>query len=250
LTKKLGEEVYSYPDVEDKITSSFIRERTSSIGQWEKSEKKILTVIEDYVKKFPGFWLLDAGCGTGRLLPFLADYFDMILAIDRDPVQIRKAKDLARNCGFADKVVFETSSISEFLWRKASIDSIVCSHLLQHISTQSVFEVFQKFGALSKVNGTLFILTNHAKNQDYFVKQYLKDQKVVEEKICEEEFNSLVSNKVNILPIHFFSKDRILQVMKDSGYSLLDYRLFHKVSRTDAEQKENRDMLIVAQKQA
>lgn len=244
----MGEEVYAYPDAEDKITTSLIMKRTSGRLQWEKSEKKILNIIEEYMKKFPGSWLLDAGCGTGRLLPRFQDHFDKVLATDRDPAQIERARDLVRSRGFADKVVFETASIEELSWPKASIDAILCSHLLQHISTDSVPLVLQKFCTLSKANGALFIMTTHAKNQDYFAKEYLIEQELIEEKISEDEFNSLISNKSNILPLHFFSTKSIQNAMRDSGYKLLEYRLFHIVNRIDTKRKEDRDMLLVCQK--
>jgi ubiquinone/menaquinone biosynthesis C-methylase UbiE len=247
LKKKLGD-VYSYPDVEDKITSFLIMERATTPQLWEKSERTIINRIEKYVKQFPGKWLLDAGCGTGRLLPHFQEYFDKILAIDPDPVQIQKAKDLAKSRGFADKVIFETTSVQELSWQKTSIDTIVCSHMLQHIRTKSVPQVLQKFYELSKMNGHLFIMTTHSKNQDYFVKEYLKGHKLIEEKISAEEFNSVVTNKQNILPIHLFSKRSIQNIMRASGYTVLDYRLFHRVSRTDNEAKESRDMLIIGQK--
>ncbi len=46
----------------------------------------------------------------------------------------------------------------------------------------------------------------HAQIREYFMKDYLNGQKFLEEMINEEEFNSLVSNKRNILPVHFCAK--------------------------------------------
>jgi hypothetical protein len=91
-------------------------------------------------------------------------------------------------------------------------------------------------------------MITHAKNQDYFAKGYLIGQELIEEKIGEEEFNSLISNKSNILPLHFFSTERIKNVMRDSGYKLLDYRLYHMVNKIDTNKKEARDILLVGQK--
>ncbi len=248
MTKEnVGEEVYAYPDAEDKITTSLIMKRTSGMLQWERSENRVLDIIEEYMKKFPGSWLLDAGCGTGRLLPRFQDYFDKILAADRDPAQIKMAKDLVISHGFADKMVFETTSIEKLSWPRVSIDAILCSHLLQHINTDSVPLVLQKFRTLSKADGTLFLITTHAKNQDYFAKEYLIGKELIEEKISEEEFNSLISNKRNILPLHFFSTKSIQNTMRDSGYKLLDYRLFHIV-RSGIKKKEARDILLVGKK--
>ena len=243
-----AERGYSYPDSENRITTCMITERTRAKVLWEKSEKTILDYIEEYIKKSHRSWLFDAGCGTGRLLPRFQVYFDKILAVDRDANQLRKAKDLAKTLNFEDKVVFKVTSVQNLSWLKGSIDTILCSHLIQHLSTQSVSLVAKKFWALARTNGHLFVLTTHARNQDHFTKEYLKHEKLIEEKISEAEFNSLIENKDNILPIHYFSKKSISNIMRESGFRSLDFKLFHKVTNVDPTVGQYRDMLLVCQK--
>ncbi len=244
----MNKEDYSYPDAEDKITASMISEREHAKGSWDRSEQRILELIERYMKKSPGSWLLDAGCGTGRLLPYFQVYFDKILAIDRDAAQIVKAKALARKFRFENKVVFKVASMLNLTWPRESIDSIICSHLIQHIATYKVPQVIMKTRALSKLNGTLFLITTHGK-EDYFAKAYLKRHTLFEEIISQGEFDSLVENKNGILPIRFFSKRTIQRILQESGFFVSAFSLFHKVTDNEAGTEKFRDMMLIARKE-
>jgi ubiquinone/menaquinone biosynthesis C-methylase UbiE len=223
---------YFYPDINDRITVSLIDEKEPFAGYWIKSEKATLNVIKKLIAEHSGNnklqWLLDAGCGTGRLLPEFEGYFQHILAIDPDSSQIEKAKSLANKYGFLDKVVFDTISADKLHWKNETIDIILCSHVLQHVSTDSVSRILQNFFRVSKKKGLLFIMTTHSKeNQDYYVKAYVKDSEMVEERIDKDEFDSLISNNKNILPLHFFSLKNITQIVENSGFSLLSFRSYH-----------------------
>lgn len=227
---------YLYPDIDDKITASFIKEREPFEGYWERSEKKVLNLVEKFiqenVRQVLDSWFFDAGCGTGRLLPKFERHFHHILAIDPDPTQIQKAEMLVKKSGFIDKVVFQATSIEKLDWKKESIDVILCSHILQHVHTDSVPSILRKFAKLARRKGLLFIMTTHSrKNYDYYVKAYLENSNVVEERIEKEEFNSLMFNKRNILPLRFFSWNGIIEALEESGFVLLDSRSFHELCK-------------------
>jgi 2-polyprenyl-3-methyl-5-hydroxy-6-metoxy-1,4-benzoquinol methylase len=223
---------YSYPDTNDKITSALIKKEEPYAGYWEKSEKQILSIIKRAIqkrlKKTNNSWLLDAGCGTGRLLPEFKPHFDKILAVDPDDQQIEKAADLAKHQRFANKTVFENVPIEELDWEKESIDVILCSHVLQHVHTKNVPRILNKFNLLAKKDGLLFIMTTHSgRKRDYFAKTYLKNAEAIEENIRKNEFNSLINNKVDVLPIHFFSIDSITNLLENSGFTPLDFNSYH-----------------------
>ena len=241
----MGKQNYFYPDTNDRITSFVISKRSSQDGSWERSEQRILNTIEECLKRSTRHWLLDAGCGNGRLLTRFERYFDYILAVDRDTSQIKKAKELVKSINLKDKVFFKTISAHNVIWPKESIDSIICSHLIQHVNTQIVSATIRKFRELSKEKGNLFLLTTHSPNHDYFTKEYIKNATLIEEKISQEEFNSLVENQNNILPIHYFSKKNIFNILAESGFRTIDFRLFHKVAIDDNKGSFFRDMLLV-----
>jgi SAM-dependent methyltransferase len=261
---------YFYPDVNDKITAALIKKEEPCEGCWEKSEKEILTIIKqtmrEQLKKTGGLWLFDAGCGTGRLLHEFEAYFDKILAVDPDVKQIDKAANLAKQQEFAGKTVFEAVPIEEFNWPRDSIDVILCSHVIQHVRTENVPRILNKFGDLIKKDGLLFIMTTHSSRKtDFFVKDYLNEGEFIEENIDEEEFNSLVKNDLNVLPLHFFSLNSITKELRDSGFALQDFYSYHILSQSIVldkvierdqianrskwlKSKTGRDMLIIGKK--
>ena len=239
---------YSYPDAEDKITTSIIHETESFKGQWAISEEEILNTIKQYLKETPRIWLLDAGCGTGRLLPEFQNVFEKILAVDPDVSQIGKAKILVKNQGFSKKVTFKVTPIEMLEWDKESLDAILCSHVLQHVGTDSVQVILQKFNELSKANALLFIITTHSQKKDYFARDFIRGQKACEENISRDEFNSLVVNKKSMLPVHFFSIDTLQMELQKAGYTLLESKLFHLLDNSESGGSSARDMLLVCQK--
>jgi len=261
---------YLYPDANDKITASLIAEKEIFKGGWDKSERFVLDLMKKFIQEQASSvttsWFLDVGCGTGRLLPEFERYFDYILAIDPDFSQIEKAKDLVKNHKFANKLTFRVTPIEELDWKGESIDVILCSHVLQHVNTDSVLLILQKFRDLVKKEGLLLITTCHSRRgYDYYAKGYLKCSKVIEERIEKEEFNSLIFNEENILPHHFFSPKSITEVLENLGFRLLNFRVFHVLGKMSVLDKIidmdhlvnsmdflktrlGRDMLLIAQK--
>ena len=244
------EKDYIYPDIDDKITKAFIKENEPFPSYWEKSEENVLKLIKEKTRKHlsrsKDSWLLDAGCGTGRLLPEFQRYFSNILAIDPDPLQIDKAKKIAKNKGFVEKVVFKVTSAEQLDWKEESVDVILSSHIIQHVHTETIQRILCKFHKVLKSDGLLFIMTTHSrKNRGYYAKAILKGSKSIEQKIGKEEFNSLIINNQNILPIHFFSVQNLENILKNSGFILIQYRSYHILSKTRfLADKEDRDKLV------
>jgi len=161
------EKDYIYPDIDDKITKAFIKENEPFPSYWEKSEENVLKLIKEKTRKHlsrsKDSWLLDAGCGTGRLLPEFQRYFSNILAIDPDPLQIDKAKKIAKNKGFIEKVVFKVTSAEQLDWKEESVDVILSSHIIQHVNTETIPRILCKFHKVLKSDGLLFIMTTHSR---------------------------------------------------------------------------------------
>ena len=264
--------MYEYPDIGDRVTAAFIKDNEPFLGYWERSEKYILSLVKkrirsnQHISRSTGSVFLDAGCGTGRLLPEFEEYFSRLVAIDPDSSQVEKAKNLVNELGFADKVTFQVKSIAELDCDRNTFDIILCNHVLQHVHTNSVPAIMQKFGAVLKEQGLLFITATHStRDYDYYVKAYLEGCEAVETEIGEEGFDSLVSDGKGILPIRFFAIRNLVRLLRDSGFELLDFRSYHTLGRmlfldrvVDRDRFVNcfdflknrfgRDMLVIAQK--
>lgn len=233
MTEKGG---YFYPDKNDTLTAKFITEKQPFEGYWAKSENFVLermkNLVKTYTKNKRDAYFLDAGCGTGRLIFEFQSYFDRMLAMDPDQHLLEIAKDAARNSGLSQKVIFQHASIEKLEWKERSIDVILCSHVLQHVHTDSLTGILAKFEQLMADNARLFITTCHSgRNTDFYTKMYMKEQRVVEETIDKDEFNLLINNEKNWLPIHFFSKKNLLRTLSDFSFEMIDFKSFHILNR-------------------
>ncbi|MFX0199306.1 MAG: class I SAM-dependent methyltransferase [Candidatus Hodarchaeota archaeon] len=227
---------YSYPDENDALTTKFIATKQPFEGYWDKSEKLVLErmkkLIRTYTVNKSNTYFLDAGCGTGRLLPKFESNFDKILAVDPDEDLLQVAKDTAEKFGLLKKVIFQNIPIEKIDLEKESVDVILCSHVLQHVHTEAVGNILAKFEHLLKNYGLVFITTCHSrKDHDFYTKMYHKNHRVIEENIDETEFNSLIHNEKNILPIHFFSRKRIFSVLNSFHFEILDFKSFHILNK-------------------
>jgi ubiquinone/menaquinone biosynthesis C-methylase UbiE len=241
---------YFYPDLNDKITSYLIKQKESYKGQWEKEENEILNKTEQYIKEKQVSCLLDAGCGTGRLLPRFQGLFDKILAVDADASQIEKARLLVKELGFSEKVTFKVTPAETLRWRRESIDVILCSHVIQHTRTDLVPVLLQKFNVLTKPDALLFILTAYSEKQDYYVKDTINKNSFCETQICKEEFNSLIANRQGELPVHFFSIGTLKEMLAKAGFSISSYKPFHKMGNLEKIDSPSsaRDIFVAAKK--
>ncbi|MCW4024902.1 MAG: class I SAM-dependent methyltransferase [Candidatus Bathyarchaeota archaeon] len=239
---KPKKETYTYPDKDDKITGSLIKQFPE---QWQNEENQILNQIETYIKEKPRSWLLDAGCGTGRLLPRFQGFFDQILAVDPDFSQIEKAMLLVKEQGFTQKVTFKISAIEELNWSSESFDVILCSHIIQHTNTDLVSLILQKLNMVAKPDGLLFLLVSYSEGQDYYAKDELCNGVFCETQISKEDFNALIDNKQGKLPVHFFSLETLREQLQKAGFSIVDYSLFHS---SDGPVASARDIFVVGKK--
>jgi len=233
---------YVYPDYNDKITITMIDEKESvkGVGYWQRSEKRILNLMKKQIEKHTkkeNTRFLDAGCGDGRLLPEFEKYFNDIVLIDPDKQRLKSAKRLVSKLDISKKVNCKTLSI-ESIESKQKFDVILCNHVLQHVHTDNIKKILEKFYELLNKDGLLFITTcNSSKKEDYFVKQFIKNSKTIEEIIKKEEFNSLIYKK-KLIPIHFFEKDKLISLLTSLNFKVLDFKRFHI----------NRDMFIALTK--
>jgi len=93
--------------------------------------------------------LLDAGCGTGRMMEILQQYGE-ITGIDYsdDAIGFCKKRGL--------KYVLK-GDLNEFIFEKDNYDAIVCLDVLYHAAIQNDTAVLEKFFRALKAGGTLVI---------------------------------------------------------------------------------------------
>ncbi|HBY19881.1 MAG TPA: hypothetical protein DEG71_02555, partial [Clostridiales bacterium] len=167
---------YQYPDTNDELVCKLIDKVEPFKGYWEKSEKKVIDEMRNeilkYMKRFniEECFLLDAGCGIGRLVGEFQEYFYRIVAIEPDKKRFAETVKNISNTSYSSKVELRNILIQE-LDNEEKYDVILCSHILQHIQTEELAKVLQKLKAILKPNGLLLITTCHSiEEEDLYIK--------------------------------------------------------------------------------
>lgn len=244
-------EYYQYPDTNDTVTINMIRDNEPFKGYWQESERfaleRVITLFSNSIECNHKRRFLDAGCGEGRLLPLFIDSFNEIVAIDPDHDRLEKARLSTKANPELSKIFFYEKSIEDFNDNN-QFDCILCSHIIQHISTKSIHNIFSKFSKFLRPGGYLAITTTHStKDTDYFVKEYYNNGSTKSDCISNDVFNSLAKNNLGILPIHFFHRNSLVSDISKYGFSLIDDYVFHVFGNFgETENFIHRDRLVNA----
>lgn len=263
ITKKW----YSYPDEQDKMIAQFIREKDERY--WEESENVIIELIIKYFDlKLPrtGRKFFDAGCGTGRLIPRFAEYFDEIVGVEPDIKRYKQAIEFMESQKLAHKThIFHASLPAYQALSKDQADFVLCSHVIQHIESHAVKPFLNALAKMVSPQGLLAITTNHSTRPDnYFIKSFLKNGMTSTEEISEEAFNQINSG-TGFLPVQFFNYDKLVEFLQNIGLNVLEFRVFHVEEKdrdlvkpdlsddyfnatAERQKKYGADMLILLQK--
>lgn len=232
---------YEYPDVDDRLTRELIDRKEPYPGYWEASENRVLSHAERFLNPEKKGRLLDIGCGDGRLLGKFDTYFGEIIGLEPDRDRLNKAKEGAGDLEASLELVNKTFLEADF---EDTFDAVLCSHVLQHIQTSSIESFEAKIEDVLEQNGILILTTSHSgRKEDMFLKGYMEEGEFSEDKISEEEFNSLVTNDENVLPVHLFTIRNLRELL--DGFRIKSVRVFHELhSRTFLDRMVFRDRWI------
>jgi 2-polyprenyl-3-methyl-5-hydroxy-6-metoxy-1,4-benzoquinol methylase len=228
---KLHNKLGHYSELNDKMITDLIDKSEPYNGYWQESERYILELMRKHIReniKNDDNWLLDAGCGVGRLLPEFVSEFSHVMAIDPDENRLMQAKEFTEKQNISESIVLEVSSIEDLCFQ-GQFDAILCSHVLQHIDTALVPIIIEKMRSLLKKQGIILITTcNSSTGYDHFIKNVSNRLGYTEEIISEDEFNSLIVNtRTNLGPVHFFSRNNLEAILEKNGFEIMTFRTFH-----------------------
>ena len=225
---KYMSEEYSYPDPGDAITFKVIERFQSYDSYWSDSERRILNLIHETIRKngLSNYSLLDVGCGEGRLFADFIGGADKIVGIEPDKVRYENALKCISENNFGQKILLLNSSLEECHLHH-EFDIVLSSHIIQHIPSFSVHKHLELLAETTKDNGLLIINTNvSGRETEYFIKGHIVGAKAVETEIDEAEFNMLTSQEGQ-LPVHMFDRTQIENTMNELGFELLCQQVFH-----------------------
>ena len=237
---------YIYPDINDRITLAMINKTEIVIRNWEQDEITILAWIKEKLSQLDTdkAVLLDGGCGDGRLLPHFHSFFKKIYAVDPDSNRLSKAVETARELGIEQKVIFINTALEEYK-SEQEFDVILSSHIIQHVQRHLVGKIISGCFQHLKPGGQLFLMTSYStKSDDYYVKDYFVDNSFVEEEISPDMFDSIVNNNDGILPVHFFTRQSLVDLFQDNSLVIKHMQSFHNTKSN----LDGRDIFVAAEK--
>jgi ArsR family transcriptional regulator len=111
---------------------------------------------------------VDAGTGEGRLLEVLAPLFDRVIAIDREPAQLDRARERARRRGYANVEVvrgdLRSEAVRELVTRDGLADAVFASRVLHHAPRPA--DAMVQLASLTRAGGTVVVLDYDAHDDE------------------------------------------------------------------------------------
>jgi SAM-dependent methyltransferase len=232
-------ETYEYPDQDDLITRRGLEASDPYPGYWVESERRVLDLMFRAITRGKrGFaspsWMMDAGCGWGRLLPTFQGHFDRVLAVEPDPGRLEGARKAAREKGFASKVDFVCSQIQELDWPEASVDVAICSHIIQHVRTDLAPRIVRRIADLLRPGGLLLLTTSHSTlGREVFALGKADGGKASFHVVDESVFNRVAFGGAGEgLPVRFYTIRSLEGLLAESGLEAFESRTFQIVARS------------------
>lgn len=101
--------------------------------------------------------ILDVGCGSGRIIKEFAESQDEVFLVEPDKERLKEAFEVLKENGIK-KIHIYNCFIEEFDDSCCKADIIICSHVLQHLSIDTVKIALAKLRNCLSDNGILFLL--------------------------------------------------------------------------------------------
>ncbi|AXB43792.1 class I SAM-dependent methyltransferase [Amycolatopsis albispora] len=148
---------YRYPDSGDRVTASFIGHHEPFPGYWVASERLALERLVEQLETGPRERVraLDAGCGDGRLLPWLSELAATITAIDPDPSRLDAARGKSGELVPGTKITYTVADTSGV--GGGPYDLLLANHVIQHVPTGAVGTILRDLAALAAPDGALVL---------------------------------------------------------------------------------------------
>jgi ArsR family transcriptional regulator len=103
---------------------------------------------------------VDVGTGEGRLLDVLCPLFDRVVALDREPVQLERARERAARRGYTNVELLagdlHERAVIERIEREGPADAVFASRVLHHAPRPA--EAVAQLASLARPGGALLIL--------------------------------------------------------------------------------------------
>lgn len=240
-------EAYSYPDNEDRILSSFVDQQQPYPGYWAESEERALARLGAHLANLlPARHLvhaMDAGCGPGRALPWIATFAERIVAVDPDLSRMAEAR---KHEHLPDtRVSFENIPIGEA--GGGPYQLIVCNHVVQHVSTEMAQLILSKFSELAAPEAILVMSFSRSPvGRESYGIAHMNGSVSSFEKIDRSAFDSLAGagGSPGYLPVRMIDPDIFAADALAVGWKSCWHWTYHSMGQPETGPGADRDEMI------
>ncbi len=161
---------------------------------------------------------LDAGCGEGRLLPWIATFAAGIVALDADPGRLAVARKQAANLPGTD-LTLVNGTVAELTGEP--FDLVVCSHVIQHVATTELPGLLSRLHALTAPGGRLLISYRRALSGERFGVRTFENGGIADQALDREQFDALVAQPsgTSMLPVHELDPALLAELARGIGWT-------------------------------
>lgn len=237
INTKIKDSSNVYVDANDKKLKKDINRYEPYLHYWDNSDKYIINIIKQVsLLRLRGtnrnLRILDIGGGNGRLVYELAQNNDTIVFVEPDPMRIKEAKKKLLNLN----VDYYNMRFERLEWNNIGLfDVILCSHVIQHVSTERYEQIIAQFHYLLKNNGLIFLMCplSFTKNNEYVVHGLEYDMWRIDKNEIENS-NYRINNILDLLKIKRSKNNCIIYEEEDyKGYGDNDNIMYELQERKD-----------------
>ncbi|HJQ46724.1 MAG TPA: class I SAM-dependent methyltransferase [Amycolatopsis sp.] len=215
-------ENYRYPDPGDRVTLSFIARHEPFPGYWQASERRALDLVGELLAERlgprAGTRALDAGCGDGRLLPWLAKYAADITAADPDATRLDNARGADLPPG--TDIAFQQAPIAGV--DGSGYDLVLCSHIVQHMPTGDIEAAVRHLHDITAPGGLLVLSHSRAAvGRGGYLLEWREDGEIRYETVDRARFDQALTTGVRpgVLPVRLIDPQAFGKEVAAAGWA-------------------------------
>jgi SAM-dependent methyltransferase len=216
-------DMYRYPDAGDRVTSSFIKQHEPYPGYWASSEERALRQVGTQLSATLGsrdrVRALDAGCGEGRLLRWIARFASKITAVDPDSERLNAARKRAAELPAGTEATFRQSPITDL--SGGPFELVVCSHVIQHVPTTELVPILRRFHEITADGAALVLSFSRAPvGQGGYSLDRLERGEVRSQRVDRRQFNQACTarNACETLPVRHVDPEELAAEAAGAGW--------------------------------
>ncbi|MBN6041377.1 methyltransferase domain-containing protein [Amycolatopsis sp. 195334CR] len=231
---------YRYPDAGDHVTASFISHHEPYPGYWAASERLALDRLVERLDAGPRERVrgLDAGCGDGRLLPWLSHQAATITAIDPDPERLAAARGKHEALAPGTEITYTVGDTSTA--GGGPYDLLLSNHVIQHVPTGAVGGILRDLAGLAAPGGALVLCYSRSPvGRGGYTVDLLVDGESRSEAVGRARFDELVAGpgEPGTLPVRLLDPAEVRAEAAEAGWVLdweWTYHVLDDLSGLDA----------------